>query len=274
MFTNDSYISPRCSSPLFGRARRPNLQSLLESLPAHVGAPFCGAPTHASTGTSRPQVIGFTLLVERNALNANPRTEGRVGRPLHELQPACGEALLRERPKRPQVCTARTSACLRCSPESIPPRRRIWLPTSSSRCWENRQIATGQVPLPEHEPAARAVRPGSSHEQSVLPVPAIRVGVQLVRGDHPKGLLPAIRQSATGPRAMGSSRCRYTVSGEQIGGCVRAPDTGACPRSSFWGTGGTRSARPPPAACPTGASRTRASHPQSADCFPRLNSCR
>ena len=101
MFTNDSYISPRCSSPLFGRARRPNLQSLLASLPAHAGAPVLrGAPTHASTGTSRPQVIGFTLLVERNALNANPRIEGQVGRPLHELQPACGEALLSERPKK------------------------------------------------------------------------------------------------------------------------------------------------------------------------------
>ena len=110
MFTNDSYISPRCSSPQFGRARRPNLQSLLASLPAHAGAPVLRGAHSCKYRDFRPQVIGFTLLVERNALNANPRTEKRVGRPLHELQPACGEALLRERPKRPQVCTARTRA--------------------------------------------------------------------------------------------------------------------------------------------------------------------
>ena len=45
-------------------------------------------------------------------------------------------------------------------PNPTPPRRRIWLPTSSSRCWENRQIATGQVPLPKHEPAAPGSPPG------------------------------------------------------------------------------------------------------------------
>ena len=80
--------------------------------------------------------------------------------------------------KRPQVCTARTSACLRCLPESTPPRRRIWLPTSSNICWESRQIATGLVPLPEHEPAApgsppgqfaRAVRPAGPSDPSRRP---------------------------------------------------------------------------------------------------------